>query len=172
MQPGKGQDADREPLHPLPLPLRSKPLLLVVLALVVTTVVALSFASRRRPVSGLLDGHLRPCPTSPNCASSVCGDGAHEAHPLPVYGDPQSEFERLVGLTQSQPRTELLQLTEDYAHFEVSTRMLRFRSDLELHLDVPGRLIQLRSASRVGHSDFGSNHATLEHLRSLFQGRE
>jgi uncharacterized protein (DUF1499 family) len=75
-------------------------------------------------------------------------------------------------LTQSLPRTELLQLKEDYAHFEVCTRILRFRSDLELHLDAPEHLIQLRSASRVGHSDFGSNHATLERLRALFQGRE
>jgi uncharacterized protein (DUF1499 family) len=152
--------------------LRSKPILLAVLALIATTVVALSLASRRRPFSGLVDGHLRPCPTSPNCASSVCGDGNHEADPLPVYGDPQSEFERLVGLTQALPRTELLQLTEDYAHFEMSTRILQFRNDLELHLDAPGHLIQLRSASRVGHSDFGSNQATLEHLRALFQGRD
>jgi uncharacterized protein (DUF1499 family) len=77
-----------------------------------------------------------------------------------------------VGLALALPRTELLQLTEDYAHFEVSTRILQFRSDLELHLDAPLRLIQLRSASRVGHSDFGSNHTTLEHLCALFQGRE
>jgi len=77
-----------------------------------------------------------------------------------------------VGLALALPRTELLQLTEDYAHFEVSTRILQFRSDLELHLDAPLRLIQLRSSSRVGHSDFGSNHATLEHLRALFQGHE
>ncbi len=152
--------------------MHSKPLLLAVLALVATAVVGLSLASRRRPTSGLVDGHLRPCPTSPNCASSVCVDGAHGADPLPIYGDPQSEFERLVGLTQSLPRTELLQLKEDYAHFEVCTRILRFRSDLELHLDAPEHLIQLRSASRVGHSDFGSNHATLERLRALFQGRE
>lgn len=166
------QDANGEHLHFLPLPVRSKPLLLAVLALIATTVVVLSLTSRRRPASGLVGGHLRSCPTSPNCASSVCGDGTHLADPIPVYGDPQSEFERLVGLAQALPRTERLQLTEDYAHFEVSSRMLRFRSDLELHLDGPGHLIHLRSASRVGHSDFGTNHATIEHLRALFRSHE
>jgi len=159
-------------LSPPPPPVRSKPLLLAVFALIVTTVGVLSLTSRRRPASGLIGGHLRPCPTSPNCVSSVCGDGTHLVDPIPVYGDPQSEFERLVGLTQTLPRTELLQLTEDYAHFEVSSRILLFRSDLELHLDVPGHLIHLRSASRVGHSDFGTNQTTIEHLRALFQGRE
>ncbi len=151
--------------------MRSKPLLLALLALFVTVVAALSMVSRRRPVSGLVDGNLRSCPTTPNCASSVCRDGAHEVAPVTLYGDPQSEFERLVGLAQALPRTEMLQLTEDYAHFETVTRVLRFRGDVEFHLDAPGRKIHLRSASRVGHSDFGANRAFLEHLRALFQGR-
>ena len=152
--------------------MRSKPILLALLALFVATILGLSLSSHRRPTSGLVAGQLRPCPTTPNCASSTCSDGEHWVESLAIYGDPQSEFERLVGLAQALPRTELLQLGEVYAHFEVVTRLLRFRGDVELHLDRSGSQIHMRSASRVGHSDLGANREFLEHLRALFRGRD
>ena len=46
----------------------------------------------------------------------------------------------------------------------------RFVDDVEFHLDPSGRVIQVRSASRLGHSDLGTNRRRVEAIRQQFGG--
>jgi uncharacterized protein (DUF1499 family) len=46
-----------------------------------------------------------------------------------------------------------------------------FVDDLELHLCPSQNLIAVRSASRLGHSDFGVNRKRIENLRGLLRKR-
>jgi len=43
--------------------------------------------------------------------------------------------------------------------------------DVEFWLDPVGGVIHVRSASRVGQSDFGANRARIEALRAKFEPR-
>ena len=43
-----------------------------------------------------------------------------------------------------------------------------FVDDLEIRIDPEASLIQLRSASRVGHGDFGANQKRVEQFQKLF----
>jgi uncharacterized protein (DUF1499 family) len=54
-------------------------------------------------------------------------------------------------------------------HAEVTSSFFGFVDDLELHLRPADRMIAVRSASRLGYSDFGVNRARIEHLRALLQ---
>jgi uncharacterized protein (DUF1499 family) len=144
---------------------------LAVLALVLVAAVGLSLAARRRPPSGLVDGRLRPCPDTPNCVSSQSAVEDQAVRPMRFEGDPQEAFARLVGLVDTLPRTVLLQHDEGYAHFEVTTALLRFRDDLELQLDATAGVIHLRSCSRVGRSDLGTNRRRVEAIRGAFEDR-
>ena len=145
--------------------------MLGVLALVLVAAVGLSLATRRRPPSGLVEGRLRPCPDTPNCVSSQSGGEPQSVRPLRFEGDPQEAFARLVGLVDALPRTELVQHVEGYAHFEVTTALMRFRDDLEFQLDATAGVIHLRSCSRVGRSDLGTNRRRVEAIRAAFEDR-
>jgi len=144
---------------------------LAVLALVLVAAVGLSLAARRRPPSGLVDGRLRPCPDTPNCVSSQSSVADQAVRPLRFSGDPQEAFARLVGLVDALARTELLEHVEGYAHFEVTTALMRFRDDLEFQLDAVAGVIHLRSCSRVGRSDLGANRRRAEAVRAAFEDR-
>ena len=149
--------------------MRPQILIPALLALLVVAAIAVSLASRRRPQSGLHDGRLRPCPSSPNCVSSQVESSSQLVEPFEFYGDPHEAFDRIVGLVSGMPRTTLLFLADGYAHFEVQTRLMRFCDDLELQLDAEQGKVHVRSASRVGHSDLGANRARVEDLRAQFQ---
>ena len=64
------------------------------------------------------------------------------------------------------PRTKVINETDDYLHAECSSAFFGFVDDLELHLLRSQRLIAVRSASRLGYSDFGVNRRRVENLRA------
>ena len=64
-------------------------------------------------------------------------------------------------------RTKIITQTDDYLHAECSSAVFGFVDDLELHLRPAQNLIAVRSAARLGHSDFGVNRKRVESLRSL-----
>ncbi len=115
---------------------------------------------------GLASGHLRPCPASPNCVNSEDALEASAVEPFAFAGDARRAFEALVAFVESEPRVELVTREETYAHFVFRTPFLRFRDDLELRLDEGASVIHVRSASRIGQSDFGANRERVDDLRS------
>ena len=125
--------------------------------------------SPSRPGLGLRDGRLSPCGPTPNCVSSQAADPRHALAPLAFTGDPASAFERLEQVLARLPRTRIVARTGDYLHAECASRIFRFVDDLEFLLDGPSRIIHVRSASRVGYSDFGVNRRRVETIRRLFQ---
>ena len=54
-----------------------------------------------------------------------------------------------------------------YLWASFTSKRLRFVDDVELRVDADKHIIHVRSASRVGRSDFGVNRARVEMLRSL-----
>ena len=51
-------------------------------------------------------------------------------------------------------------------HAEFRSRIFRFVDDVDLQLD--GRVVQIRSASRTGYSDLGVNRKRVEAIRQAF----
>jgi uncharacterized protein (DUF1499 family) len=67
---------------------------------------------------------------------------------------------------QALPRTRIVKRTSDYLHAECRSKWFGFVDDLELHLrNAHGPVLAVRSASRIGYSDFGVNRARVEQLR-------
>ena len=125
-----------------------------------------SLLGREPPELGLDDaGRLRPCPATPNCVSSQAADAAQRLAPLAVAGpDP---IARLRHAVEQLPRTRIVATTDGYVRAESRTLIFRYVDDLELALDAAAGVAQVRSASRVGRSDFGANRARVEQLREL-----
>ena len=123
------------------------------------------------PSTGIPADRLRPCPESPNCVSSLASDPGHRIEPLSYTGSPQTAWVTLRTVLLAQPRTMLVVDENDYLHAEVRSLIFRFVDDIEF-LHVPEqRLIEVRSASRTGYSDFGVNRRRVENIREAFEDK-
>ncbi len=119
---------------------------------------------------GVYDGRLSPCPESPNCVSSQAATAEHQIEPLQV-ATPVEEGElmaRLSKLVSNMERSRIIEKKNNYMHVEFRSAWFRFVDDLEFLLDAETGRIDLRSASRVGYSDFGVNRDRVERIRQSF----
>lgn len=115
---------------------------------------------------GIVAGELAACPDSPNCVSSQATESARQVQPLSFTGDASSAFERLRDALAQMPRATLVTATDDYLHAEFRTALLGFVDDVECVVDRPTKRIHIRSASRLGRSDFGANRKRVEAIRA------
>ena len=112
---------------------------------------------------------IPPCPASPNCVSSAPGtDPEHFLAPLIYSGSLAEAKSRLLALLESMPRTRVTHNHPRYLHVECTSLLFRFVDDLEFWFESEPRLIHVRSASRVGHSDLGINRKRVEAIRTQF----
>jgi uncharacterized protein (DUF1499 family) len=120
--------------------------------------------------AGIVEGALAPCPSSPNCVSSMASieDRAHHVEPFRFSDSPSVAWSRICNVIEQQPRVRIVERSENYLHAEFRTALLRYVDDVEFLLDAASGLIHVRSASRLGRADFGVNRRRVEALRSIF----
>lgn len=111
--------------------------------------------------------HLPACPDSPNCHCSEDKDSSAWIAPLIFTGEPDHAWQKATTLVAALGG-EIISQDDDYLHAVFTSAFLRFKDDLELRLDPANKTIHVRSASRVGHSDFGVNRRRIERLRGGF----
>lgn len=112
---------------------------------------------------GVEEGHLRDCPPSPNCVSSQASDSDHRIAALPLQGDPASTRTRLLRLLAQAPRVTVVTQEAHYLRAEFTSQVMRFVDDVEFLIGQ--QAVEVRSASRLGHSDLGVNRKRIEGLR-------
>jgi uncharacterized protein (DUF1499 family) len=123
---------------------------------------------------GARDGKLKRAPHTPNGVSSQVDpatDAGHFIAPLACNGDSEGTWARLVQLVGALPGVEIVTRTDTYLRAECSSKMLGFVDDLECLLDRAADVIHVRSAARLGRSDFGVNRARIEALRTQLATR-
>lgn len=124
----------------------------------------------RPPKLGLTaEGALRPCSRKPNCVSSQATDRAHQTRPLPYTGTREATQAKLAAILDATPRLSWVTREERYWHLTAVSRLFRFTDDLELLFDDEAKVVHVRSASRVGHSDLGVNRARVRALREAYE---
>lgn len=129
----------------------------------------------RRPVVraaqgiGCQNGQLAPCPSRPNCVCSQARSATHAIEPLVIPEAMEDPIEQLVKLINAWPRTRLITQTDNYLHAEMRTRLCRFVDDVEFYWEPGSAVIHVRSASRLGYSDLGTNRRRVERIRRTFQ---
>jgi len=127
-------------------------------------------AGERPNKLGVNNGVLAACPSSPNCVSSQAVDDAHRIAPLAITGDPDVAFARLKLVLGRRGDITIIEEKPGYLRVELRTTL--FVDDGEFFLDRDQRVIQVRSASRLGYSDLGKNRSRMEEIRSQFSALE
>ena len=74
-------------------------------------------------------------------------------------------MEALVRIVESTPRTRIVARAQDYLRAEYESALLGFVDDVEFWFEPGTKVIQVRSASRLGQTDFGVNRARIESVR-------
>ncbi len=123
-------------------------------------------AGERHDNLGARNGRLTECSGSPNCVSSQAVDEGHRIAPLVFSNDPAPAFARLRQTLIRRGDTTIIE--ERPGYLRVKFRSTLFVDDGEFLLDIQQRLIQVRSASRLGYSDLGKNRSRLEEIRQQF----
>ena len=116
---------------------------------------ALGCGSHRPP----LPHTLAPCPSSPNCVSSLAPAGdSHHIEPL------RATLAQVDAAMAELARTERVAEAEGYRQYVVTTAVMRFRDDVQFQAE--GDVVHVRSASRIGKSDLGVNRNRVESIRA------
>ncbi len=132
----------------------------------------LGHMSKNEKPPGLLSGRLAPCPDSPNCvASEMIEDDSHFISPVRYPATMAENSRALVKQVIQEIGGEIRVEEEVYMAATFTSTLFRFVDDLECRIDQTNHTIHLRSASRVGHSDFGANRKRVERISTLFHQR-
>ena len=120
---------------------------------------------------GATDPQLAPCPATPNCVSSAAGDSLHRVAAFSLAVPAETAWAVVREVVTQMPRTVIITASDEYLHAEARSLIFRFTDDLELHLRKGDSIIAVRSASRVGRSDFGVNRKRVESIRASLMAR-
>ena len=127
------------------------------------------FSGTRPDNLGVKDGRFAPCKPTPNCVSSQADPADQEHFVKPIaYSGTMQELRRAV---ESMTRATVIREEGNYLYAEYKSALLGYVDDVELLLDDKARVVHVRSASRLGRSDFGVNRKRIEELRTLIGSR-
>ncbi len=105
---------------------------------------------------------LPECGWLPNCVNSQSGRGAQASEPIRANAEQWQQLKAWIA------RQEDWEITVDDGYFLqaiVETPTMKFRDDIQLLFLPDEQLIQVRSSSRLGLSDMGTNARRVETLR-------
>jgi len=74
-------------------------------------------------------------------------------------------IEALAKIVEATPRARIITRSADYLYAEYESALFGFVDDVEFYFEPGAKRVQVRSASRVGYSDFGVNRARVEDIR-------
>jgi len=127
------------------------------------------FSGTRPDNLGVRDGRLAPPKRTPNNVNSQVdknADAEHYIDPLRYSGDARQAWAALRQVIDGMQRAKVVKSEPNYLYAEFSSRLMGYVDDTEFYLDEKTGVIHVRSASRLGRSDFGVNRKRIESIRA------
>ena len=113
------------------------------------------------------DAVLPPCGSLPNCVNSHSGKAGSAIAPLQATTE---QWQALKQWLATQDDWSINVETADFVQAEVKTPLMRFRDDIQLLYNRQTGVLHVRSSSRLGISDMGTNASRVESLRAHLAG--
>lgn len=121
-----------------------------------------------RPELGVENGQLTLCPDRPNCVNSQAQDEQHAIAPIVATGTPSDVKNELLEVLDKSKGSYIVAVEGNYIRAEFTSNIFRFVDDVEFYIPDQATeelTVHVRSASRVGYSDFGVNRKRIETIR-------
>jgi len=142
------------------------------ISIVLLSFIFLMGCSGTMPILGVNSGQLLPCPDKPNCVNSQATDEEHSIEPIDFTGNQQAAKDKLLQILNALETTNIIVTEENYIQVEFTSKVFGFVDDVEFYFPSTKTekiIINLRSASRLGHSDMGANRERIEQIRNEFK---
>jgi len=151
----------------------------IVIAVVIAAVAAvvagqLGFLRGTAPADlGVRDARLKPPSKTENSVSSqaaLYSDHPQRRYagiaPLALRGDGPATVAKIKAIVEGMDGAKVIRSDPGYLYAQFTTRLMKYVDDVEFWFDPANQVIQVRSASRVGRSDFGVNRTRIEAVRA------
>ncbi len=123
------------------------------------------FAGSQPNNIGIINNQLASCPLSPNCVSNFSQDAEHYIAPISYNSPKKDTLEKLTQVINSLERTKIITVKDNYLYVQFNSFLMGYVDDVEFLLDESKKVINVRSASRIGESDLGVNKQRIETIR-------
>lgn len=111
---------------------------------------------------------LKLCPNRPNCVSSWATEGPRKMDPIPYQGSIEEARQRLLEIIRSFDRSTVVRNDGNCLRVEFRSKIFSFIDDVEFVFDDASKLINFRSASRLGYYDFRVNRRRMQTIIRQF----
>lgn len=122
---------------------------------------------------GVRDGRLKAPSDTENSVTSQAA--LYPDHPQRVYatiaplalnGDGPATLAKIKAIVQATAGAEVVKSDDDYLYARYTSRLMQYVDDVEFWFDPALRVVQVRSASRIGKGDMGANRKRVEAVRA------
>ncbi len=152
----------------------------IVVALLVVVAIAagqLGLLQGKAPTDlGVRDGKLKPPSMTENSVTSQAAlypDHPQRKYadiaPLRVKGDGPATLARIKAIVEGMDGAKVVKSEPDYLYAQFTTKLMKYVDDVEFWYDPAAKVIQVRSASRVGRGDLGVNRKRIEAVRAALE---
>jgi uncharacterized protein (DUF1499 family) len=83
-------------------------------------------------------------------------------------GNGKDAQQRLLNILNRFERVRIVRCDHNFIQAEFVSAIFGFVDDVEFYFDYDQKLIHLKSASRIGFSDFGTNRRRIETIRKQY----
>ena len=128
--------------------------------------------SKENSSPGIAKEKLQACPNKPNCINTEFPDDT--AHYLPPLDFPGNKTDQVMALARTiilEMGGEIVNEDKTYLAATFTSTIFRFVDDFEIRKDDLSLKLHIRSASRVGYSDFGANKRRVKKFSGLFKAQ-
>ncbi|WP_422124390.1 FAD-dependent oxidoreductase [Planococcus sp. X10-3] len=129
----------------------------------------MAIRNNMKPKLGVENGRLKEMPLTPNAVSSQSPDPESWVPAWPYHGSKEQAKKNLIGMLKGFEGVKILQNEQHYVYAIATTKIMKYKDDVEFYFNDAAERIEFRSASRVGYSDGGVNRQRYEDMRKRYE---
>ncbi len=119
-------------------------------------------------VIGVVDQKLHELPNTPNGVSSQTAQLDKKVEPIPFKETIDLTRNTIINAINEVPGAKVVEAEDNYIYAVFTSKLMKYRDDVEFLLDSESQLIQFRSQSRAGVGDHGVNRNRYNQFVELY----
>ena len=148
--------------------------LAILLGLYVLLRVGVTFVSRTPAIGGIQSNsgnqQLGDCSNKPNCQGSQSSRKSQTVDSLAIALNASNAMPTIAAAIV-ELGGKIAEQQDNYLHATFKTTIIGYTDDVEFLVDAAASEVQIRSASRLGHSDLGVNKKRIDRIRAYLTGK-
>jgi len=117
---------------------------------------------------GVSNGKLGQMPHKPNAVSSQTEEKDKKVEALEFKGNLKNSKDKVIKAIEEYGNAKIIKNESNYIYAVFTTGIMKYHDDVEFYFDESKKLIQIRSASRIGYSDMGLNKERYTKLSKIY----